>query len=106
MSAPIYGSIEAPPCEPILTTGIEKLENLDEFIQDLGRIMHQLKAERDKEKGIARLENLRRAMLVVLGKENEHYVIPPPADTPSSNATKSGSKLVLKSQLAPKKTPG
>lgn len=103
MSTPVYGA-QGSADAATLAAAMAQFDNIDMFIQDLGRVMSQLKEERNKEKAIARLENLRREMLVVLGRENEYYVIPPPAETatPLTNLTKDGAKISLNSAFAQK----
>lgn len=60
-----------------LRAGADAQLRLNEFIITLASIMSQLKAERNKETAIARLENLRKALLIALGRENEYYIITP-----------------------------
>lgn len=107
MSIPIYGASKNDSGAAAVAEATAQFENIEMFIQDLGRVMSQLKDERNKEKTIARLENLRREMLVVLGKDNEYYVIPAPAETatPLPNLTKDGAKISLNSAFAPKNPP-
>lgn len=103
MSIPVYGATNSGDAAT-LAAAMAQFDTIDTFIQDLGRVMSQLKDERDKEKATARLENLRRQMLVVLGKENEYYVIPPPATTATTLPTmaREGAKISLNSAFSPK----
>ena len=78
-NVPIYGTSATAELQAI-DIGITANLRLEEFIITLSSIMSQLKAERNKENAIARLENLRRALLFALGRENEYYVIQPESD--------------------------
>jgi len=78
-TVPVYGTIANAEIRAI-EKGIEANLRLEQFIITFSSIMSQLKAERNKENAIARLENLRRALLFALGRENEYVVIKPDED--------------------------